>query len=306
MSSGHLSHISGKGRTHEHLRPHAQHREGSSPGQGRAAADRRLVAGRELPLGRADLPDGQPAAPGAAAAGAREAAAARALGHHARAQLRLRPPEPGDRGPRPGDDVRDRPRPRRSRAGGCRLAGGHLQRGLPERRAGRGRDAPAVHAVLLPGRHPEPRRARDARLDPRGRRARLLPVARVRRGLRQPRPRRGGRRRGRRGRDRPPGDELALDQVRRPAPGRRRAADPAPERLQDRQPHGARPHPRRRADLAAARLRPHAVRRGGVQTRGDAPGVRRHAGPLPRRDPRHPARGPDVAAAARRRGARGR
>ena len=31
----------------------------------------------------------------------------------------------------------------------------------------------AVPPVLLPGRHPEPRGARDARLDPRGRRARL-------------------------------------------------------------------------------------------------------------------------------------
>ena len=34
--------------------------------------------------------------------------------------------------------------------------------------------APAVPAVLLPRRHPQPRRAGDARLDPRGRRARLL------------------------------------------------------------------------------------------------------------------------------------
>ena len=38
---------------------------------------------------------------------------------------------------------------------------------------GRGRDAPAVPPVLVPGRDPEPRRAGDARLDPRGRRARL-------------------------------------------------------------------------------------------------------------------------------------
>ena len=48
--------------------------------------------------------------------------------------------------------------------------------------------APALPAVLVPGRHPEPRRARDARLDPRGRRARLRARARVRRGVRQPRP----------------------------------------------------------------------------------------------------------------------
>ena len=53
---------------------------------------------------------------------------------------------------------------------------------------GRGRDAGAVPAVLLPRRHPQPRRPGDARLDPRGRRARLRPGARLRRGVRQPRP----------------------------------------------------------------------------------------------------------------------
>jgi xylulose-5-phosphate/fructose-6-phosphate phosphoketolase len=46
----------------------------------------------------------------------------------------------------------------------------------------------AVPPVLVPGRHPEPRRARDAGLDPRGRRARLLALARLRRRVRQPRP----------------------------------------------------------------------------------------------------------------------
>ena len=55
-----------------------------------------------------------------------------------------------------------------------RLPGGHLQRGLPAHRPGRGGHAPAVPPVLLPGRHPQPRRAGDAGLDPRGRRARLL------------------------------------------------------------------------------------------------------------------------------------
>ena len=52
----------------------------------------------------------------------------------------------------------------------------------------RGGHAPAVPPVLVPRRHPEPRRARDARLDPRGRRARLLARARLRRRVRQPRP----------------------------------------------------------------------------------------------------------------------
>ena len=62
----------------------------------------------------------------------------------------------------------------------------------------------------FPGRHPQPRRAGDARLDPRGRRARLQPRPRLRRGVRQPRPDRRLRRRRRRGRDRPAGHELAL------------------------------------------------------------------------------------------------
>ena len=110
--------------------------------------------------------------------------------------------------------------------------------------ARRGGPARALPPVLVPGRHPEPRGARDAGLDPRGRRARLLARARVRGGVRQPGPRRRLRRRRRRGGDRPARHELALEQVPQPAHRRRRAADPAPERLQDRQPDRARPHPR--------------------------------------------------------------
>ena len=102
----------------------------------------------------------------------------------------------------------------------------------------------AVQAVLLPRRDPEPRRAGDARVDPRGRRARLLAVPRLRRGVRQPGPGRGGGRRRRRGGDRSAGDQLAQHQVRRPGARRRGAADPAPQRLQDRQPHRAGPDPR--------------------------------------------------------------
>ena len=48
---------------------------------------------------------------------------------------------------------------------------------------------------------------------------------------------------------------LALEQVPRPGRRRRRAADPAPQRLQDRQPDGARAHPRGRARRPARRLR---------------------------------------------------
>ncbi len=92
----------------------------------------------------------------------------------------------------------------------------------------------AVPAVLVPGRDPVARRAGDARLDPRGRRARLRALARLRGGVRQPRPARLLHRRRRRGGDGPAGDRLALEQVPQPRHGRRGAADPAPERLQDR------------------------------------------------------------------------
>ncbi len=146
------------------------------------------------------------------------------------------------------DDVRHRPRARRSRAGRVGLAGA-----APTARSTRtsSYDEEGMRRLFtqfsFPGGIPQPRRTGDARVDPRGRRARLLPVARVRRRLRQPGPRGGRGRRRRRGRDRSAGDELALEQVRRPAPRRRGAADPAPQRLQDRQPDGARAHRRGRA-----------------------------------------------------------
>ena len=56
--------------------------------------------------------------------------------------------------------------------------------------------------------------------------------------------RRGLRRRRRRGRDRPARRELALEQVPQSAQRRRRPADPAPERLEDRQPDRPRADPR--------------------------------------------------------------
>ena len=57
----------------------------------------------------------------------------------------------------------------------------------------------------------------------------------------------------------PLADELALEQVSQPRARRRRAADPASERLQDRRPDGAGAHPARRARGALPRLRLHAV-----------------------------------------------
>ena len=87
-----------------------------APERRRAGADERLLAGGQLPVGRPDLPAGQPAAEGAAAARAHQAAAARALGHHAGAELHLRAPEPGHQEARPEHDLRHRPGPRRRRA----------------------------------------------------------------------------------------------------------------------------------------------------------------------------------------------
>ena len=94
-----------------------------------------------------------------------------------------------------------------------RVPRGHLQRGLPAHRQRHRGHPPAVSPVLLPGRHPEPRRPGDARLDPRGRRARLLAPARLRSRLRQPRAARVLRDRRRRGGNRGARGELALEQV---------------------------------------------------------------------------------------------
>src|SRR5215469_3759777 len=72
----------------------------------RTRRDQRLVARRELPVGGTDLPAGQPAADRAASAGARQAAAARALGHHAGAEPDLRASQPGDQELGPGRHLR--------------------------------------------------------------------------------------------------------------------------------------------------------------------------------------------------------
>ena len=129
-------------------------------------------------------------------------------------------------------------RARRARAG---LSRGHLLRGLPRQERGRRGHAEVLQAVLLPRPHRQPRHAGDAGLHPRRRRAGYSLSHCLRHGLRQPGPDRRLRGRRRRGRDRTARDRLALQQVPESRPRRRRAADPEPERLQDRQPH----HPRR-------------------------------------------------------------
>ncbi len=214
-----------------------------------------MVARGQLPVCRPDLPTRQPAAHRGAQAGARQAPAAGPLGHHPRAEPPLRAPEPGHQELGPGHDLHRRAGARRPRPRRERLPGGHLHRAVPVGHRQRGRDAAAVPAVLLPRRHPLPRRAGDARLDSRGRRARVLASARLRRGVRQPGPDRRLRDRRRRVGDRAAGGLLALQQVPQPGYRWRGAADPAPQRVQDRQPDRAGPHPARRADRAADRLR---------------------------------------------------
>ena len=255
----------------------------------RTRRHRRLVARCQLPVGGADLPARQPAAGRTPSPGARQAAAARPLGHHARPEPDLRAPQPGHPEPGPERHLHLRPRPRRARDGGQHLPGGHLQRALPGHHPGHRGDGPAVQAVLLPRRHPLARGPGDARLHPRGRRARLLAEPRLRGGVRQPGPDRGLRDRRRRGRDRAAGRQLALGQVPQPGHRRRGAAGPAPERLQDRQPDGAGPDPGRGAGVAAARLRVHPVHRRGRRPQAGAPAARRDHGHGHRGDPRHPA-----------------
>ena len=202
----------------------------------------RLLARGQLPVGRPDLSLRQPAAEGAADQGAHQAAAARPLGHDARPELHLRPPQPRDQEARPQHDLHHRPRPRRARRWWpTPISKGRTARSTRTSRQDEDGHEAALQAVLLPGRHPQPRGAGDAGLDPRGRRARLRPLARLRGGLRQSRSDRRLRRRRRRGGDRAAGDELALEQVPQPGDRRRGAADPAPQRLQDRQSHASSP-----------------------------------------------------------------
>ena len=102
-------------------------------------------------------------------------------------------------------------------------------------------------------------------------------VARLRRGLRQPRPaRRAASSATARRRPGPLAASWHSNKFLDPRARRRGAADPAPERLQDRQPDGARAHPARtssRALLRGLRLRA-ALRRRATTRRDGAPALR--------------------------------
>ena len=100
--------------------------------------------------------------------------------------------------------------------------------------------------------------------------------------------RRRGRRR-RRGGDRAARRLLEGHQLPQPGPRRRGAADPAPERLQDRRPDRAGPRPA--TTMSATLLEGHGYEVHFVEGDDpprDAPGVRRDAGRVLREDPRHP------------------
>ena len=94
----------------------------------------------------------------------------------------------------------------------------------------------------------------------------------VRRGVRQSRSDRGLRGRRRRGGNRAARDCVAFQQVPESRHRWRGAADPASQRLQDRQSDGARAHHPRGAGAAAARLRLDAVFRRGPRADADARG----------------------------------
>ena len=230
----------------------------------RSSAARRVLARGELPLGRADLPARQPAAARAAPRGARQAAPARPLGHDAGPEPHLRPPQPGDPRARPRRDLRHR----------ARATAGPASSPTPTSRAptasstrtiGRGRGGPAqlFRQFSFPGgipSHVAPEtpgsiheggelgyalaHAFGAAFD----NPDLLVACVVGDGEAETGP-------------------LAAswhsNKFLNPRTRRRGAADPAPQRLQDREPDRARPDPGERARRALRGLRLRAAPRHG-------------------------------------------
>ena len=135
-----------------------------------------------------------------------------------------------------------RPRPRRSRPGGQRLAGGHAtarctRRSARTRRAWAGCSASSPSPAECPATSRRRRPARSTRAASWATRLAHAYGA----AFDNPDLVVGVRDRRRRGRDRAAGRRLALQQVPRPGRRRRGAADPAPQRVQDRQPDRAGP-----------------------------------------------------------------
>ena len=136
------------------------------------------------------------------------------------------------------------PGPRRAGAGRQRLPRGHVHRGLPARSAAT-RTGCASCSASSPSRaasRATSRRRRPGSIHEGGELGYALAHA-FGAAFDNPDLLVALRRRRRRGRDRAAGGELALEQVPQPGARRRGAADPAPQRLQDRQPDRARAHP---------------------------------------------------------------
>ncbi len=162
-------------------------------------------------------------------------------------ELHLRAHEPGDPRARPERDLRHRSRPRRPGL----VANAYLEGTYSEVYPHIDHDEEGLRRLFrqfsFPGGIPSHVAPETPGSIHEGGELGYALVARLRRRVRQPRPAGLLRRRRRRGGDRPAGSQLALEQVPEPRPRRRGAADPAPQRLQDRQPDGAGADPRRRS-----------------------------------------------------------
>ncbi len=252
-----------------------------------------LLARRELSVGRPDLSLRQSAAEAAAGARGREAHAAGALGHDARAELHLRAPEPGHQEIRPRHDLRLRPRARRPGRRRQHLSRGHLQRDLSRTSA---RTRPGCASCFMqfsfPGgipSHASPEcpgsiheggelgyslsHSFGAVFD----NPDLIVACVVGDGEAE---------------TGTAGHGVAFQQVSRSGHGRRGAADPASQRLQDRQSDHPRAHRARGTGTVAARLRLDAVFRRGTRAGTDASGDGRDARHGGGADQEHSARRP--------------
>ena len=219
----------------------AAQRHRRQPTIGRSASPHgRLLAGGQLSRRRPDLSLRQSSFARALEANARQAAAPGPLGHHARTELRLRASQSRDLPARPGHDLHLRSRARRTRARGQHVSRRHVLGALSAYLAGRRGTATIVQAILLSRRNSQPRRPGNAGLDPRRGRIGLQPQPCLRRRVRQSAACRRLRHWRRRSRNGTAGHQLARQQVPQPGHGWRRATDPAPQRLQDRQPDDTR------------------------------------------------------------------
>src|SRR5207244_8937925 len=110
--------------------------ESRSARAGAAPQNGRLLARRQLSVGRPNLSLRQSAAEAAAENLGCEAHAAGTLGYDPGAELHLRAPEPGHQEIRPRHDLRFRPWARWAGRGGQYLSRGHVQRDLSQYQPG--------------------------------------------------------------------------------------------------------------------------------------------------------------------------